>query len=230
MMEEWIARRIDSAHVLKPHLQSRKRGYFYVVTEFVDGQTLGQWMIDNPRPDLETVRGIVEQVARGLRAFHRLEMLHRDLRPENIMIDRTGTARIIDFGSTLVAGVAETEPGRRSRPRSGHGAIHRTRVFPGRRRHALLRPVLAGRDRLPDADGKAALRRGDGEGAHEIAATPHGIPLRTRRRSRDPGLDRRRAQEGRPSRSAQALRGIVRVRVRPSPSRRALPAGRRPRR
>ena len=107
-MEEWIARRIDSAHVLKPHLQSRKRGYFYVVTEFVDGQTLGQWMIDNPRPDLETVRGIVEQVARGLRAFHRLEMLHRDLRPENIMIDRTGTARIIDFGSTLVAGVAET--------------------------------------------------------------------------------------------------------------------------
>jgi serine/threonine protein phosphatase PrpC/predicted Ser/Thr protein kinase len=106
-MEEWIARRIDSAHVLKPPPQVRKRGFLYVATEFVDGQTLAQWMIDNPRPDLETVRGIVEQIARGLRAFHRLEMLHRDLRPENVMIDRTGTVKIIDFGSTRVAGVAE---------------------------------------------------------------------------------------------------------------------------
>ena len=81
----------------------------YVVTEFVDGQTLRQWMIDNPRPDLETVRGIVEQIARGLRAFHRMEMLHQDLRPENVMIDKTGTVKIIDFGAVRVAGVAETE-------------------------------------------------------------------------------------------------------------------------
>jgi serine/threonine protein kinase len=66
-------------------------------------------MIDNPRPDVETVRGIVEQIARGLRAFHRMEMLHQDLRPENIMIDKTGTVKIIDFGATRVAGVAETE-------------------------------------------------------------------------------------------------------------------------
>ena len=67
MMEEWVARRIDSPHVLKPCLQSRKRNYLYVVTEFVDGQTLTQWMIDNPKPDLETVRGIVEQIARACR-------------------------------------------------------------------------------------------------------------------------------------------------------------------
>jgi serine/threonine protein kinase len=38
--------------------------------------------------DLETVRGIVEQIAKGLRAFHRKEMLHQDLRPDNIMIDK----------------------------------------------------------------------------------------------------------------------------------------------
>ena len=99
MMEEWVARRINSAHVLKPRIQSRRQNYLYVVTEFVDGQTLAQWMIDNPNPDLETVRGIVEQIAKGLQAFHRLEMLHQDLRPDNIMIDRTGTAKIIDFGS-----------------------------------------------------------------------------------------------------------------------------------
>jgi serine/threonine protein phosphatase PrpC/ribosomal protein L39E len=110
MMEEWVARRIDSAHVLKPRLQQRRRSYLYVVMEFIDGQTLTQWMIDHPKPDLETIRGIVEQIAKGLQAFHRLEMLHQDIRPENIMIDKTGTVKIIDFGSTKVRGVVEASP------------------------------------------------------------------------------------------------------------------------
>ena len=108
LMEEWVARRIGSAHVLKPCAQTRKRNYLYVATEFIDGRTLSQWMADNPRPDIETVRGIVEQIARGLQAFHRLEMLHQDLRPDNIMIDKTGTVKIIDFGATRVAGVVES--------------------------------------------------------------------------------------------------------------------------
>jgi serine/threonine protein phosphatase PrpC len=110
MMEEWVARRIDSPHVLKPCLPARRRNYLYVTMEFVDGQTLRQWMIDNPKADLEIVRNIVEQIAKGLRAFHRKEMLHQDVRPDNIMIDRTGTAKIIDFGSTKIAGVAEVTP------------------------------------------------------------------------------------------------------------------------
>jgi serine/threonine protein phosphatase PrpC/ribosomal protein L39E len=110
VMEEWVARRIDSPHVMKPCSQTRRRNYLYVATEFIDRQTPAQWMIDNPKPDLETVRGIVEQIARGLRAFHRKEMLHQDLRPANIMIDKTETAKIIDFGATKIAGVAEAAP------------------------------------------------------------------------------------------------------------------------
>jgi serine/threonine protein phosphatase PrpC len=110
LMEEWVARRIDSPNVLKPCSLSRRHNYLYVVTEFIEGQTLTQWMIDNPRPDLETMRGIVEQIARGLRAFHRKEMLHQDVRPDNIMIDKTGTAKIIDFGSTKITGVVEAGP------------------------------------------------------------------------------------------------------------------------
>ncbi|TEW55310.1 bifunctional protein-serine/threonine kinase/phosphatase [Psychromonas sp. RZ22] len=107
LMEEWVARRINNAHVLKPCVQTRKRNYIYVVTEFIQGQTLTQWMIDNPKPDLETVRGIVEQISKGLLAFHRQEMIHQDLRPENIMIDHNGIVKIIDFGSTKVAGLME---------------------------------------------------------------------------------------------------------------------------
>ncbi len=107
LMEEWIARRINSPHVLKPCMQSRKRHYLYIVMEFIEGQTLTQWMRDNPKPDTESVRDIVEQIAKGLQAFHRMEMLHQDLRPENIMIDSTATVKIIDFGATKVAGITE---------------------------------------------------------------------------------------------------------------------------
>lgn len=107
LLEEWVARRIDNAHIVRPCPQDRARSYLYVATEFIDGQSLAQWMIDNPQPALETVRRIVEQIAAGLQAFHRREMLHQDLRPENVMIDTTGTVKIIDFGAVRIAGVAE---------------------------------------------------------------------------------------------------------------------------
>jgi serine/threonine protein kinase len=107
LMEEWIAKRISSAHVLKPRELTRKRHYLYTAFEFIDGQTLTQWMIDNPKPSLQSVREIVGQIAKGLQAFHRLEMLHQDIRPENIMIDQSGVVKIIDFGSTKVAGLME---------------------------------------------------------------------------------------------------------------------------
>jgi serine/threonine protein phosphatase PrpC/predicted Ser/Thr protein kinase len=109
LMEDWIARRINSPHVLKPHVGTRQRNYLYTVMEFIEGQTLTQWMRDHPKPALEAVRGIVEQIAKGLRAFHRLEMLHQDLRADNVMLDATGTVKIIDFGSARVAGVLEIE-------------------------------------------------------------------------------------------------------------------------
>lgn len=110
LMEDWIARRIDNPHVLKAFPSTRRRDHLYVVTEFVEGQTLAQWMIDHPKADLDAIRDIIEQIARGLQALHRKEVLHQDLRPANIMIDRTGTVKIIDFGSVRVSGVVEADP------------------------------------------------------------------------------------------------------------------------
>ena len=107
LLEEWIARRVHSVHIVRAPETNRPRQYLYSVTEYVEGQTLAQWMTDHPTPSLEQVRDLLEQIARGLRAFHRLEMLHRDLRPENILIDCGGTLKLIDFGSAQVTGLAE---------------------------------------------------------------------------------------------------------------------------
>lgn len=105
--EEWIGHVIDSPHVAKVLNPSRAPRFLYYVTEYIEGQTLRQWMSDNPRPHLETVRVIVEQIAKGLRAFHRKEVLHQDLKPDNVLIDRNGTVKIIDFGSARAAGLLE---------------------------------------------------------------------------------------------------------------------------
>ncbi len=107
LLEEWIAIRMNNPHLIKSYLATRKRNFIYNVTEFLEGQTLTQWMVDNPNPSLESVRNICEQIARGLLALHRQEIIHQDIRPENIMIDNSNTVKIIDFGSTRVEGIAD---------------------------------------------------------------------------------------------------------------------------
>lgn len=107
MLEEWIAQRLNNPHIVKAIVPKRKRNFLYLVTEYIEGISLNQWMIDNPKPNLEQVRTIVEQVAKGLQAFHRQEMVHQDIRPNNIMIDASNTVKIIDFGSTFIAGVSD---------------------------------------------------------------------------------------------------------------------------
>jgi eukaryotic-like serine/threonine-protein kinase len=108
--EEWAGKRIHHDNVLKILGSDRKKSYIYYVTEFIDGQTLREWIESHPKPYIREVRNIVEQIVKGLRAFHRMEMLHQDLKPENVMIDKNGTVKIIDFGSVKIAGISELTP------------------------------------------------------------------------------------------------------------------------
>ena len=105
--EEWVAKRLSSPHLIKVCGMDRKRSFLYTVVEYVQGQTLKQWMQDNPKPSLIQVRGTISQITRGLRAMHRMEMIHQDLKPDNILLDEFNTLKIIDFGSTKIAGLAE---------------------------------------------------------------------------------------------------------------------------
>ncbi|GAC1530740.1 MAG: bifunctional protein-serine/threonine kinase/phosphatase [Ramlibacter sp.] len=107
LLEEWVARRVDSPHLLKPRRADRPRLSLHIAFEYLEGPTLAQWMVDHPRPSLDAVRTTIAQLARGLRALHRLEMFHQDLRPDNVMVDASGTVRIIDFGAVHVAGIVD---------------------------------------------------------------------------------------------------------------------------
>ena len=110
LLEEWVMRRVSHQNLLPPAPWRRRRGHIYAVAPFIEGQTLDQWMADHPHPTLQQVRDILGQLAAGVLALHRREMLHRDLRPKNVLIDTDGTVRIIDFGSVEVAGLGELAP------------------------------------------------------------------------------------------------------------------------
>ena len=105
--EEWVAKRLDSPHLIKVCNLKRQRNFLYTVVEYIHGQTLQQWMSETPKATLTQVRSSIDQIARGLRCMHRMEMIHQDIKPDNVIIDKNNTLIIIDFGSTKVAGLVE---------------------------------------------------------------------------------------------------------------------------
>ena len=108
LREEWIGKRISHPGVMKvlPRPESR---FLYLVAEHVEGVSLRQWMLDNPRPAIDEVRRLVGEIAKALRAFQRLQIVHRDLKPENVMVDRDGNAKIVDFGTAYAQGFDELD-------------------------------------------------------------------------------------------------------------------------
>ncbi|NVK43621.1 MAG: bifunctional protein-serine/threonine kinase/phosphatase [Oceanospirillaceae bacterium] len=107
MREEWVGRRLDHPNVMKTFAPPRPKRFMYYLGEHIDGQNLRQWMQDHPQPPLDQVRALLRQVVAGLRAFQRADMVHQDLKPENIMLDRDGRVRILDFGTVRIAGIEE---------------------------------------------------------------------------------------------------------------------------
>lgn len=110
VMESWIGARLNNANILKVVETNRPKKYLYYLVEFVQGITLQEWIKQHPNPAVQDVLIIIEQVIKGLRAFHRKETLHQDLKPGNVMIDNNGQVKIIDFGSCYIKGIQELQP------------------------------------------------------------------------------------------------------------------------
>ncbi|MEZ5529581.1 MAG: bifunctional protein-serine/threonine kinase/phosphatase [Porticoccaceae bacterium] len=108
VLEEWIGSRIHNANVVKVLRPATPRKFLYYLTEYVPGPTLAQLIKERTRLSVVDARNIITQVASGLRAFHRKDTLHQDIKPENIIYTEEGV-KIIDFGSTHIAGIHEIE-------------------------------------------------------------------------------------------------------------------------
>ena len=106
-MESWIGSRINSPHVVRVVAPHRPKSCLYYLTEYVNGMTLSRWLRENPRPPVGEAVFLIDQIAKGIRAMHRRETLHQDIKPDNILIDLHGPVKIVDFGACHVAGIAE---------------------------------------------------------------------------------------------------------------------------
>ncbi len=93
-----LNRKIKHPNVARMYDYGIAGDYPYITMELIDGEDL--WTLIGKRqryPATETVP-IVRQIARGTAAIHRLKILHRDLKSQNVIIDRQGAAVILDFG------------------------------------------------------------------------------------------------------------------------------------
>ncbi|MDO6806541.1 protein kinase, partial [Wenyingzhuangia sp. 1_MG-2023] len=61
-----------------------------------------------PMADLPQVRALADQLINGLRVMQRMGMVHRDLKPENVILAADGNIKIIDYGTVMVRGLAES--------------------------------------------------------------------------------------------------------------------------
>ncbi|WP_219906817.1 WD40 repeat domain-containing serine/threonine protein kinase [Enhygromyxa salina] len=100
--------RLSHPNVVQVHDVGESGGQVFVAMEFVAGKTLREWVRQRPRSTREIVDAYI-QAGRGLEAAHRAGIVHRDFKPDNVLIDEDGRVRVLDFG------IARAEPGEATR-------------------------------------------------------------------------------------------------------------------
>jgi serine/threonine-protein kinase len=96
--EAMLLRRFNSPRIVRGIDHGFERGSHFMIMEFVDGQSLGQALSEaGAFPVREAVR-ITRQVAEALSYLHAQGYLHRDVKPDNVLLDSVGNAKLCDLG------------------------------------------------------------------------------------------------------------------------------------
>ena len=110
IMQQWVVERVSSPYVARVVDLSRPRKQLYYLMEYVEGKTLEEWLKDNPDADIKVRIDLIEQLTKAVRALHRREILHQNLNPINIMVDKLGVVKLVDFAACGVAKMTDLPP------------------------------------------------------------------------------------------------------------------------
>jgi serine/threonine-protein kinase len=103
--EAQTAGKLSHPNIVTVHDVGEDLGMSYIVMEFVEGQTLANWM-KTQRFSVAQIKHVVYNAAVGLGFAHENGVFHRDVKPDNIMVGKTGLVKVMDFG---IARIVESD-------------------------------------------------------------------------------------------------------------------------
>ncbi len=144
-----LARQITHKNVIRIFDLGEADGIKFITMEYIEGEDLQSILRRKKKLEPAEAANIIAQVSRALEAAHAEGVIHRDLKPQNIMLDKSGRAYVMDFGiarSEMASGV--TQAGVLIGTRCALGSLHR-------RHHLLRNPQWPDSLRIRHHHGKA---------------------------------------------------------------------------
>ncbi|MCX7045439.1 MAG: protein kinase [Candidatus Sumerlaeota bacterium] len=117
-LEAKAARRLTHRNIVRIHDIGEEEGRKYISMEFVDGSTLERKLVENPRPPLADICHIIYQIAQALRHAHAQGVIHRDVKPANVLLTSQDVVKLSDFGVAVLRSREASAP----TPATGAGA------------------------------------------------------------------------------------------------------------
>jgi tRNA A-37 threonylcarbamoyl transferase component Bud32 len=96
--EAKAAARLNHPNIVSIHHVGRQGDQYYIVMEYLDGSSLGDLIKSEERPSIETILKWTDQICSGLHFAHEHGVIHRDIKPDNLILLQNGTVKITDFG------------------------------------------------------------------------------------------------------------------------------------
>jgi serine/threonine protein kinase len=151
-----LSRNITHKNVVRIFDLGEAEGIRFISMEYVDGEDLRTILRREGKFQPKEAITVVEQVCRALDSAHSEGVIHRDLKPQNIMRDKHGRIVVMDFGLARSLGDSGIDPDRRHRR---HAGIHVARAGDGQHARPALRHFQRRPDLLRVADRKGSLSR-----------------------------------------------------------------------
>lgn len=98
---------LSHANIVQVHMVGEHKGRHFMVLEYVEGKSLGEYLLRKGPLEVPLVVSIMRQVAGALMRASELGIVHRDIKPENILLNRKGEAKVADFGLSRCLNVDE---------------------------------------------------------------------------------------------------------------------------
>ncbi|BBM88148.1 serine/threonine protein kinase [Candidatus Uabimicrobium amorphum] len=98
ILEARAAAKLDSGNIVRVMQVGEERGFYYIQMEYVEGESLASYLKRNIPLEVPLALHFLKQIAVGLRDAHIENIVHRDIKPDNVLMNRKGILKIADFG------------------------------------------------------------------------------------------------------------------------------------